>query len=83
MAPVHELSGSPTCKASFSTNLYCKMFHLLILQSGDIEINPGPPKYECGISKTMLGGAQKPFNATAVTFGPMQHVPAYRIHSEA
>ena len=39
----------------------CVMFYLLIMQSGDVEINPGPAKYPCGICEKNVG-----WNAKAI-----------------
>ena len=38
------------CRINMKNNVgSCLVFYLLIMQSGDVEMNPGPPKYPCGI----------------------------------
>ena len=38
------------CRMNVKNNVgSCLVFHLLIMPSGDVEMNPGPPKYPCGI----------------------------------
>ena len=37
----------------------CLIFYLLLLQAGDIEANPGPPKYPCGICNKNVGWNSK------------------------
>ena len=64
-----------TCKSAF-------YLYMLILQAGDIQIQPGPTyiKYPCGIcSKNVNWNAKalQPYNVTAVISGTIQSVQTY------
>ena len=58
---------------------YCLVFYLLVMQSGDVEMNRGPPKYPCGICSKNVNwnakaiqcdGCDVLFHARCANIGP-------------